>query len=308
MIKQRTLKQKISTVGIGLHSGKKVSLTLTPMPVDFGIQFKRSDIENSTAFTVSAEGVIDTMLATKIASNPESKETVSTVEHLMAALAAFGVDNVLIEVSAAEVPIMDGSSAPFVYLLQSAGVVDQDAPKRFIKIKKTVSVKEDDKVAKLEPYNGFALDFTIKFDHPVLNRTGDHIDCDFSAKVFIEEFSRARTFGFMRDFERMRELNLGLGGSLDNAIVVDDYRILNEGGLRYPDEFVRHKLLDAVGDLYQLGFPILGKFVGYKAGHRLNNLLIRELMNRPDAYEWVTCEEEEFSILTQFTLPTFVHA
>ncbi|GAA5098582.1 UDP-3-O-acyl-N-acetylglucosamine deacetylase [Wohlfahrtiimonas larvae] len=308
MIKQRTLKQKISTVGIGLHSGKKVSLTLTPMPIDFGIQFKRSDIANSTPFAVSAEGVIDTMLATKIASHPESKETVSTVEHLMAVLAAFGVDNVLIEVSAAEVPIMDGSSAPFVYLLQSAGIIDQDAPKRFIKIKKTVSVNENDKVAKLEPYNGFSLDFTINFDHPVLSRTSDHVECDFSAKIFIEEFSRARTFGFMRDFERMRELNLGLGGSLDNAIVVDDYRILNEGGLRYPDEFVRHKLLDAVGDLYQLGFPILGKFVGYKAGHRLNNLLIRELMNRPDAYEWVTCEEEDFSILTQFNLPTFVHA
>ena len=308
MIKQRTLKEKITTVGIGLHSGKKVSLSLSPMPIDYGIKFKRSDIAGSTAFTVSAEGVIDTMLATKIASSPDSVETVSTVEHLMAALAAFGVDNVLIEVSAPEIPIMDGSSAPFVYLLQSAGVVDQDAPKKFIKIKKSVVVKEDDKIAKLEPYNGFALDFTINFDHPVLSRTADHVDCDFSTKVFIEEFSRARTFGFMRDFEKMREFNLGLGGSLENAIVVDDYRILNEGGLRYPDEFVRHKLLDAVGDLYQLGFPIIGKFVGYKAGHRLNNLLIRELMKRPDAYEWVTCEEEEFTIFSQFTLPTFIHA
>lgn len=308
MIKQRTLAKSVSTVGIGLHSGKKVLLRLSPQPENTGIVFKRSDLADSELIQVNAKAVVETVLATKIANSPESKATVSTVEHLMAALSALGIDNVLIEVSAPEIPIMDGSSAPFIYLVQSAGIVEQNEPKRFIKIKKTVTVTQGDKYAKLIPYDGFALDFTISFDHPVLKRTNPKIDCEFSAKVFVEEFARARTFGFMKDLEMMREMNLALGGSLDNAVVVDDYRILNESGLRYPDEFVRHKLLDAVGDLYQLGHPVIGKFIGYKAGHHLNNLLIRELMDQPDAYEWAVYDDHSGLVADIFNPASYIGA
>ena len=290
MIKQRTIKKSIKTTGIGLHSGEKVYLTLKPAPVDHGIQFVRSDLRASLPIKVGVSPVTNTQLATSLA-NDSAK--VSTVEHLMSAFAGLGIDNVLVEVSAVEIPIMDGSSAPFIYLIQSAGIAEQDKAKKFVVIKDTTMVTDGDKWAKFEPYNGYQLNFRIDFNHPVLNRTNPEYTLDFSAKTYIKEISRARTFGFMRDLDLLRENNLALGGSLDNAIVVDDYRILNEDGLRYQDEFVRHKILDAVGDLYQIGYPIIGRFSGFKAGHGLNNLLIRKLMETPSAYEIVTFEKDQ---------------
>ena len=248
MLKQRTIKSLVQTTGVGLHSGKKVYLTLRPAGIDAGIVFRRSDIP-SPDIKIQADSVISTQLATMIASPEAPEVTISTIEHLMSALCGLGIDNVIVEVSAPEIPIMDGSSAPFVYLIQSAGIQEQNAAKKFIKIKKPVTYKHEDKIAKLLPYNGFRLDFTIKFDHAVLDKTNPQHRCEFSSQYYIEEIARARTFGFMKDLEVMRELNLALGGSMDNAIVVDDFRILNSDGLRYEDEFVRHKVLDAVGDL-----------------------------------------------------------
>lgn len=303
MLKQRTIKSLVQTTGVGLHSGKKVYLTLRPAGIDAGIVFRRSDIP-SPDIKIQADSVISTQLATMIASPEAPEVTISTIEHLMSALCGLGIDNVIVEVSAPEIPIMDGSSAPFVYLIQSAGIQEQNAAKKFIKIKKPVTYKHEDKIAKLLPYNGFRLDFTIKFDHAVLDKTNPQHRCEFSSQYYIEEIARARTFGFMKDLEVMRELNLALGGSMDNAIVVDDFRILNSDGLRYEDEFVRHKVLDAVGDLYVLGHPIIGEFVGYKAGHMMNNMLIRELMKDPSAYEIVTYEEAETSPVT-FTVPAW---
>lgn len=303
MLKQRTIKSLVQTTGIGLHSGKKVYLTLRPAEIDQGIIFRRTDIP-SPDIKIQADSVISTQLATMIASPEAPEVTISTIEHLMSALCGLGIDNVIVEVSAPEIPIMDGSSAPFVYLIQSAGVQEQNAAKKFIKIKKPVTYKHEDKIAKLLPYNGFRLDFTIKFDHAVLDKTNPQHRCEFSSQYYIEEIARARTFGFMKDLELMRELNLALGGSMDNAIVVDDYRVLNSDGLRYEDEFVRHKVLDAVGDLYVLGHPIIGEFVGYKAGHMMNNMLIRELVKDPSAYELVTYEEAETSPVT-FTVPAW---
>jgi len=297
MLKQRTIKSLVQTTGVGLHSGKKVYLTLRPAGIDAGIVFRRSDIP-SPDIKIQADSVISTQLATMIASPEAPEVTISTIEHLMSALCGLGIDNVIVEVSAPEIPIMDGSSAPFVYLIQSAGIQEQNAAKKFIKIKKPVTYKHEDKIAKLLPYNGFRLDFTIKFDHAVLDKTNPQHRCEFSSQYYIEEIARARTFGFMKDLELMRELNLALGGSMDNAIVVDDFRILNSDGLRYEDEFVRHKVLDAVGGLYVLGHPIIGEFVGYKAGHMMNNMLIRELMKDPSAYEIVTYEEAETSPVT----------
>lgn len=303
MLKQRTIKSLVQTTGVGLHSGKKVYLTLRPAGIDAGIVFRRSDIL-SPDIKIQADSVISTQLATMIASPEAPEVTISTIEHLMSALCGLGIDNVIVEVSAPEIPIMDGSSAPFVYLIQSAGIQEQNAAKKFIKIKKPVTYKHEDKIAKLLPYNGFRLDFTIKFDHAVLDKTNPQHRCEFSSQYYIEEIARARTFGFMKDLEVMRELNLALGGSMDNAIVVDDFRILNSDGLRYEDEFVRHKVLDAVGDLYVLGHPIIGEFVGYKAGHMMNNMLIRELMKDPSAYEIVTYEEAETSPV-MFTVPAW---
>ncbi len=303
MLKQRTIKSLVQTTGVGLHSGKKVYLTLRPAGIDAGIVFRRSDIP-SPDIKIQADSVISTQLATMIASPEAPEVTISTIEHLMSALCGLGIDNVIVEVSAPEIPIMDGSSAPFVYLIQSAGIQEQNAAKKFIKIKKPVTYKHEDKIAKLLPYNGFRLDFTIKFDHAVLDKTNPQHRCEFSSQYYIEEIARARTFGFMKDLEVMRELNLALGGSMDNAIVVDDFRILNSDGLRYEDEFVRHKVLDAVGDLYVLGHPIIGEFVGYKAGHMMNNMLIRELMKDPSAYEIVTYEEAETSPV-MFTVPAW---
>ncbi len=303
MLKQRTLKSLVQTTGIGLHSGKKVYLTLRPAGIDSGIVFRRSDIP-SPDIKIQADAVVSTQLATMIASPEAPEVTISTIEHLMSALCGLGIDNVIVEVSAPEIPIMDGSSAPFVYLIQSAGIQEQNAAKKFIKIKKPVIYKHEDKIAKLLPYNGFRLDFTIKFDHVVLDKTNPQHRCEFSSQYYIEEIARARTFGFMKDLEVMRELNLALGGSIDNAIVVDDFRVLNSDGLRYEDEFVRHKVLDAVGDLYVLGHPIIGEFVGYKAGHMMNNMLIRELVKDPSAYEIVTYDEAETSPVT-FTVPAW---
>ena len=275
MLRQRTLKNIIRATGVGLHSGEKVFLTLRPAPVDAGIVFRRVDLDPVLELPARADLVTETVLCTGL-----SREggKVMTVEHLLSALAGLGIDNCYIELSAAEVPIMDGSAGPFVFLLQSAGVAEQDAPKKFIRITRPVEVRDGDKVARFEPYDGFRLGFTVVFNHPAIPAAQSRAEVEFSTANYIKEVSRARTFGFMRDLEYMRERNLGLGGSMDNAIVLDEFRVLNEDGLRYADEFVRHKILDAVGDLYLAGHAILGAYEGYKSGHALNNQLVRALM------------------------------
>ncbi|NUO77582.1 MAG: UDP-3-O-acyl-N-acetylglucosamine deacetylase [Lysobacter sp.] len=285
MLRQRTLKNVIRATGVGLHSGEKVFLTLRPAPVDTGIVFRRVDLDPVVEVPASAELVTETTLCTGLTCGPAK---IQTVEHLLSALAGLGVDNLYVELSAAEVPIMDGSSGPFVFLLQSAGIHEQDAPKRFIRIRHPVEVREGDKVARFEPYDGFRLDFTVQFDHPAIPASQSRAVVEFSTANYIQEVSRARTFGFMRDLEYMRERNLGLGGSMDNAIVLDEFRVLNDDGLRYADEFVRHKILDAVGDLYLAGHPIIGAYEGYKSGHALNNQLVRALLAERSAWEEVT--------------------
>lgn len=285
MPKQRTLKNTIRATGVGLHSGEKVYLTLRPAPVDTGIVFRRVDLDPVVEIPASGELVTETMLCTGL-TRGEGK--VMTVEHLMSALAGLGVDNVYVELSAAEVPIMDGSSGPFVFLLQSAGIVAQEAPKRFIRILRPIEVRDGDKLARFSPYDGFRLDFTIEFDHPAIPTQQSRATVEFSTENYIREVSRARTFGFMRDLEFMRERNLGLGGSMDNAIVLDEFRVLNDDGLRYANEFVRHKILDAIGDLYLAGHPVLGVFEGHKSGHALNNKLVRALLAERSAWEEVT--------------------
>ncbi|MBN8212483.1 MAG: UDP-3-O-acyl-N-acetylglucosamine deacetylase [Xanthomonadales bacterium] len=290
MAQQRTLQNMIRATGVGLHSGEKVYLTLRPAPVDTGIVFRRVDLDPVVEIPARADYVTETMLCTGL-SHDGGKAM--TVEHLMSALAGLGVDNLYIELSAAEVPIMDGSSGPFVFLLQSAGIVEQNAPKRFMRILKTVEVRDGDKVARFEPYNGFRLGFTVEFDHPAIPASRSRAVVEFSTENYIKEVSRARTFGFMRDLEYMRERNLGLGGSMDNAIVLDEFRVLNDDGLRYVDEFVRHKILDAVGDLYLAGHPILGVYEGFKSGHALNNKLVRALLAEPSAWEEVSFARDE---------------
>jgi UDP-3-O-[3-hydroxymyristoyl] N-acetylglucosamine deacetylase len=289
MIRQRTLQNTIRATGVGLHSGKKVYLTLRPAPVNTGIVFVRTDLEPEVQVPASAALVTDTTLCTAL-SRDDVK--VATVEHLMSALAGLGIDNAYIDISAPEVPIMDGSAGPFVFLIQSAGIAEQEAPKKFIRIKREVVVQEDGKEARFLPHQGFKVSFAIEFDHPVFEDQKQTAVVDFSTTSFVKEVSRARTFGFMRDLEHLRANNLALGGSLDNAIVVDDYRIVNEGGLRYEDEFVKHKVLDAIGDLYLLGYSLIGEFRGVKSGHALNNQLCRALLAQPDAYEIVTFEKE----------------
>jgi UDP-3-O-[3-hydroxymyristoyl] N-acetylglucosamine deacetylase len=288
MPRQRTIKNVIRATGVGLHSGEKVFLTLRPATPDTGIVFRRVDLDPVVEIPADGNLVTETTLCTGLSCGPAN---VQTVEHLMSALAGLGVDNLYVELSAAEVPIMDGSSGPFVFLLQSAGVVEQDAPKRFIRVLKPVEVREGDKIARFEPYDGYALDFTIAFDHPAIPLAQSRAEVEFSTDAYIREVSRARTFGFMRDLEYMRERNLGLGGSMDNAIVLDEFRVLNDDGLRYANEFVRHKILDAVGDLYLAGHPILGRFVGYKSGHALNNKLVRALLAQADAWEKVSFDQ-----------------
>ncbi|HAG95350.1 MAG: UDP-3-O-[3-hydroxymyristoyl] N-acetylglucosamine deacetylase [Pseudomonadales bacterium] len=290
MIRQRTLKNTIRATGIGLHTGDKVYLTLRPAPVNTGIVFCRTDLDPVVTVRADALNVGDTTLSTTL---ENGDVRVSTVEHLLSALAGLGIDNAYVDLSAPEVPIMDGSAGPFVFLLQSAGIEEQNALKQFIRIKRKVQVKDGDKTATFLPFNGFKVGFTIDFDHPVIKSRSQHIALDFSSTSFVREVSRARTFGFMRDIEYLRERNLALGGSVENAIVVDDYRILNEDGLRYDDEFVRHKVLDAIGDLYQLGKSLIGEFQGYKSGHALNNMLLRELLVQEDAWEIVTFDDEK---------------
>ncbi len=289
MISQRTLKNVIRATGVGLHSGEKVYLTLKPAAPDTGIVFRRTDLTPVVDIPAHALNVGETTLSTTLV---KDHARVDTVEHLLSAMAGLGIDNAVVELSAQEVPIMDGSSGPFVFLLQSAGIAEQNVPKRFIRIKRKVEVRDGDKIASFVPYEGFKVSFEIDFDHPVFRQSGQKASLDFSSTSYVKEVSRARTFGFTKDLEYMRSKNLALGGSVKNAIVVDDYRVLNEDGLRYDDEFVKHKILDAVGDLYLLGHSLIGEFVGYKSGHGLNNKLLRELLQQQDAWEFVEFPEE----------------
>ena len=288
MLAQRTLKNVIRATGVGLHSGEKVFLTLRPAAVDTGIVFRRVDLEPTVELPASAGLVTETMLCTGLS---KGAGKVMTVEHLMSAFAGLGIDNAYVDLSAPEVPIMDGSAGPFVFLLQSAGIVDQSAPKRFMRILRPIEVTDGDKVARFVPHDGFRLDFTVEFNHPAIPTAQSRAVVDFSSEAYIREVSRARTFGFMRDLEFMRERNLGLGGSMDNAIVLDEFRVLNDDGLRYADEFVRHKILDAVGDLYLAGHPIIGAYEARKSGHALNNKLVRALLAEQAAWEEVTFED-----------------
>ncbi|MEI7575183.1 MAG: hypothetical protein RLZZ541_670 [Pseudomonadota bacterium] len=299
MLKQRTLKKAISATGVGLHNGEKVTLTLRPAAVNTGIIFKRVDLPQPNEILASPSAVQDTRMCSALEAHGAR---VATVEHIMSALAGLGIDNIYIEVNASEIPILDGSSGPFVFLLQEAGIAEQAAAKKFIRIKKVVEVIDGDKWVRFDPYHGFKVDFTIQFNHPVFEDSGSHVKIDFAADSYIKEISRARTFGFMHEVEYLRSNGLARGGSLDNAIVLDEYRVLNVDGLRYNDEFVKHKILDAIGDLYMLGHPILGAFSAYKSGHALNNQLIRALMQDVTAWEYVTFENQEdapVSYLTQ---------
>lgn len=290
MLRQRTVKQAIRASGIGLHSGAKIYLTLKPGPVDSGIVFLRTDLEPAVALPAQALMVRDTTMATSLV---QGDVRLSTIEHLMSALAGLGIDNAVIEVTASEIPIMDGSAGPFVFLIQAAGIVEQEAPKRFARIKRRIEVREGDKIAAFEPYDGFKVCFTIDFDHPAFPAETRYAEVDLSTTAYVKEVSRARTFGFMRDIEYLRSRNLALGGSMENAIVVDDHGVMNAEGLRYKDEFVRHKMLDAIGDLYLLGHSILGEYQGYKSGHGLNNQLLRAMLEQPEAWEIVTFDDEE---------------
>ena len=289
MIKQRTLKNVIRATGVGLHTGKKVLLTLRPASANTGIIFRRVDLDPAVEIPAKPKYVGDTSLSTTLV---KDNIRISTVEHLLSALAGFGIDNAFVDLTADEVPIMDGSAGPFVFLIQSSGIAEQNAAKEFLRIKEKVRVERDGKWAMFEPFDGFKVGFSIEFDHPVFNQNNCHAEIDFSTTSFVKEVSRARTFGFMRDVELLRQKNLVLGGSLDNAVVVDDYRILNEDGLRYADECVKHKILDAIGDLYLLGHSLIGAFKGHKSGHALNNTLIRELLLNEDAWELVSFETE----------------
>lgn len=290
MLKQRTLKKAISATGVGLHSGEKVTMTLSPAMPDTGIVFRRSDLPGSVEIKVQPQYVCDTRMCSAL---EHEGVRIATVEHLMSALAGLGIDNIYVDLTAAEVPIMDGSSGPFVFLLQQAGIVEQAAAKKFIRIKKTVEVHDGDKWVRFDPYFGFKIDFTIDFAHPVFEHTGKNVKIDFADNSYIKDVSRARTFGFMHEVEALRSMGLARGGSLDNAIVLDEYRILNSDGLRYEDEFVKHKTLDAIGDLYVLGHPLLCAFTAYKSGHALNNQLLRNLLEDVDAWEYATFDRAE---------------
>lgn len=293
MIKQRTLKTTIRATGVGLHSGEKVYLTLRPAPIDHGIVFRRTDISPLIDIPAHALQVSETTLSTTLI---KDNVKVDTVEHLLSAMAGLGIDNAVVELSAQEVPIMDGSSGPFVFLIQSAGIEEQEAAKKFIRIKRRIEVRDGDKLAAFVPYDGFKVSFEIDFDHPVLKDSVQIASLDFSSTSYVKEVSRARTFGFTKDLEYMRSKNLALGGSVKNAIVVDDYRVLNEDGLRYDDEFVKHKILDAVGDLYLLGHSLIGEYIGHKSGHGLNNSLLREMLRHEDAWEFVEFPAESSPI------------
>lgn len=288
MIRQRTLRNAIKATGVGLHTGEKVYLTLAPAPIDTGIVFRRVDLDPVIEIPATAANVGDTTLSTTLI---HGGSRVSTVEHLLSAMAGLGIDNAFVEVSASEVPIMDGSAGPFVFLIQSAGIEEQNAAKKFIRIKRPVTVEDGDKRASFLPFNGFKVSFTIDFDHPVFRDRTAHAEVDFSSTSFVKEVSRARTFGFMHEIEYLRSQGLARGGSVDNAIVVDEYRILNQDGLRYDDEFVKHKVLDAIGDLYLLGYSLIGEFKAHKSGHALNNASLRALIAQEDAWEMVTFDD-----------------
>ncbi|CAG9181759.1 UDP-3-O-acyl-N-acetylglucosamine deacetylase [Cupriavidus laharis] len=290
MLKQRTIKSLVKTVGIGLHSGRKVTLTLRPAPADTGIVFTRVDLPEAVEIPAAAGSIGDTRLASVL---QKDGARVSTVEHLMSACAGLGIDNLYVDVDAEEIPIMDGSAASFVFLLQSAGIEEQNAAKRFIRVKKAVEVREGDKLARLEPFFGFKLSFTIDFRHPAVDKTGQNFSIDFADTSYVREIARARTFGFAHEVEALREMGLARGGSLDNAIVLDEHRMLNNEELRYGDEFVRHKILDAIGDLYVVGHPLIGAYVAHKSGHGLNNQLLRALLADQEAYEVVTFDRVE---------------
>lgn len=302
MIRQRTLKNVIRATGVGLHTGEKVYLTLRPAAPDSGIIFRRVDLDEPVEIPATPENVGDTTLSTTLI---KDGVRISTVEHLLSAMAGLGIDNAYVDLNAAEVPIMDGSAGPFVFLIQSAGIEEQNAPKRFIRIKKPIRVEDGDKWVTFEPFDGFKVAFTIDFDHPAFKEGSQIAEVDFSTTSFVREVSRARTFGFMNQIEQLRANNLALGGSLDNAVVVDDYRVLNEDGLRYVDEFVKHKILDSIGDLYLLGHSLIGAFSGHKSGHALNNQLLRALLAQEDSWEEVTFEDESTAPIS-FAQP--VHA
>jgi len=288
MLKQRTLKNTIKTTGVGLHTGARVEIVLRPAAPNAGIVFHRVDLERPVAIPADALHVGETRLSSTL---KHDGAAISTVEHLMSALAGLGIDNVHIDVSGPEIPIMDGSAGPFVFLLQSAGIVEQDAAKRYLRIVQTVEARDGDKWARFEPFNGFKLDFTIDFPHPMFGSENRHVVIDFAEHSYVKEVARARTFGFMQDLEAMRDAGLGLGGSLQNAVVLDEYRVLNSEGLRYDNEFVKHKVLDAIGDLYLLGHPLIGQYTAFKSGHGLNNAVARALLARTGAFELVTFAE-----------------
>jgi len=292
---QRTLKNVIRATGVGLHTGEKVYLTLRPAPVDTGIVFVRTDLDEPVSITAAVENVGDTTMATTLT---DGRIAIATVEHLMSAFAGLGVDNAFVDVSAPELPIMDGSAAPFVFLLQSAGIEEQPALKKFIRITRPVSYRHDDVTAEIRPYDGFRVDYTLSYDHPVFRKHSRSASVEFSTMAFVKEVSRARTFGFLADYEKLRSMNLARGGSLDNAVVVDDYRILNDDGLRLADEFAKHKILDAIGDLYLLGHSMIGAFAGHKSGHGPNNALLRELLSDREAWEIVTFDDEAAAPIT----------
>lgn len=292
MIKQRTLKNKVRATGVGVHLGQRVEVLIRPAAPDTGIVFCRTDLAGAPMVRAHALNVNDTRMSTRI-ENPESGARVATVEHLMSAFAGLGIDNAYVDLSAEEVPIMDGSAGPFVFLLQSAGIEEQGRAKRYISVKKHIELKEKDRYVALTPFNGFKLKFTIEFDHPVFDKAASDIEIDFADVSFAKEIARARTFGFTHDVEMLREMGLGRGGSLDNAIVIDDFRVLNSEGLRFDDEFVKHKALDAVGDLYMLGHPLIGAFHGIKSGHAMNNQLVRMLLADETAFEFVTFDKRD---------------
>lgn len=305
MIKQRTIKESVSAIGVGLHKGEKVQLTLRPAPANTGIVFRRVDLDPVVDIKATPEAVGETTMCTCLVNEQGVK--ISTVEHLLSAVAGLGIDNLIIDIDSPEIPIMDGSALPFVYLIQSVGIETSNVAKRFLRIIKPIRVEEGDKWAELTPYNGFKVNFSIDFEHPVISNTCQTMTMDFSSCNFIKEISRARTFGFMKDIEFLRSHNLALGGSLENAIVLDEYRMLNKDDLRYDDEFVKHKILDAIGDLYMGGVSILGELSAFKSGHALNNILLREVFKRTDAWEWVTYEDEVDAPIEYHELGTAQH-
>jgi UDP-3-O-[3-hydroxymyristoyl] N-acetylglucosamine deacetylase len=304
MIRQRTLKNVIKATGITLHGGERAELILRPAPVNTGILFRRIDLDPIVEIPAMTEYVGDTTMSTSLM---KGSVKVATVEHLLSAFAGLGIDNAFVDVTAAEIPIMDGSAGPFVFLIQSAGIEEQDALKRFIRVKRRVQVFDGDKWAAFEPFHGFKVTFTIDFDHPLFESQDKTAVLDFSSLSYVKEVSRARTFGFMADFEKLQAMNLARGASLDNAIAIDDFRVLNEDGLRYENEFVKHKILDAVGDLYLLGSSLIGAFSGYKSGHALNNKLLRQLLIEQDAWEFVTYKDTKRAPIS-YTRPVLVEA